>query len=106
LFIRVTSDVARSRARRQAIVSSRSALEASEDGYAAGTRDIVDVLAAQRALFAAQRDYANARIDYVTNKIRLKREAGTLTPADIHALNEWLEPPAAGGENTDQSGAQ
>lgn len=104
LFRRVTSDAARTRARRQTIVSSRSALEASQASYEAGTRDIVDVLNAQRALFAAKRDYANARIDYVVNRIRLKREAGILTPTDIHALNNWLQPPEVGEEEEETEG--
>jgi len=90
LFIRVRSDAARTRARRQSIVSSRSALDASEAGYEVGTRDIVDVLAAQRTLFAAVRDYANARIDYVASMIELKRQAGTLNPGDVHMINQWL----------------
>jgi len=104
LFRRVTSDAARTRARKQTIISSRSALEASQASYEAGTRDIVDVLNAQRALFAAKRDYANARLDYVVNRIRLKREAGILTPADIHALDKWLQPPVRDEEKEDDDG--
>ncbi len=106
-FIRVRSDAARTRARKQSIVSSRSALDASEAGYEVGTRDIVDVLAAQRTLFAAVRDYANARIDYVASQIQLKRQAGTLNPGDLHMLNQWLEAaPAAeaSGESEAASG--
>lgn len=95
LYITVISDTARARARAQAIVSTRSALEASEIGYEVGTRDIVDVLAAQRTFFSAVRDYANSRIDHVLDTLRLKRQAGTLSPADIYDLNRWLDIPAA-----------
>lgn len=76
-------------ARKQAIVSSQSALDAIQAGYDVGTRNIVDVLTAQRNLYAAQRDYANARFDYILSQFELKKAAGTLSPADIQSLNEW-----------------
>lgn len=93
--ISVRRNVSRSQAREQAIVSSRSALEAAETGYEVGTRNIVDVLDAQRMLFSAIRDQANSRIDFVLDVIRLKRQAGVLTPADILELNQWLVQPDA-----------
>ena len=82
LHMTVTSDVARVKARKQAIKSTQSALDATVAGYEVGTRNIVDVLNAQNAVFAAQRDYANSRYDYVLNSMRLKENAGTLS---IHA---------------------
>lgn len=93
LHISVRRNVARTRARTQAIVSARSALEAAETGYEVGTRNIVDVLDAQRLLFSAIRDEANSTIDFVLDVINLKRQAGLLTPADLLELNRWLEEP-------------
>jgi outer membrane protein len=90
LHITVLNDVQRVNARQQAIVSTRSALEATQAGYEVGTRNIVDVLQARRALFASIRDYANSRYDYVVNLLRLKQQAGTLSPQDIYDLNKWL----------------
>jgi outer membrane protein len=95
LHMTVLSDVARVKARQQAIVSSQSALDATEAGYQVGTRNIVDVLNAQNTLFAAQRDYANSRYDYVINTLRLKENAGILSPADLEQLNAFLIEPAA-----------
>ncbi len=95
LHMTVMSDVSRVAARKQSIVSSQSALDATTAGYEVGTRNIVDVLDAQNTLFAAQRDYANARFDYVTNILRLKQQAGTLSPEDIYRLEGYLEPPGA-----------
>lgn len=100
LHMTVLSDVARVAARRQSIVSSQSALDATQAGYEVGTRNIVDVLNAQNTLFATQRDYANARYDYVLNMLRLKEQAGLLSPEDIYALDNALEsppPPTASG---------
>lgn len=93
-YINVVTDVARVQARNQAIISNRSSLEATEAGYQAGTRTLVDVLIAVRTLYSAIRDYANSRLDYVLAKLRLKRNAGTLSPADIRELNRWLEKPS------------
>ncbi len=93
LHISVRRNVARTQARAQAILSARSALEAAETGYEVGTRNIVDVLDAQRLLFSAIRDEANSTIDFVLDVINLKRQAGLLTPADLLALNRWLEEP-------------
>ncbi|MFU8817116.1 MAG: TolC family outer membrane protein [Pseudomonadales bacterium] len=88
--VRVLSDVARTRARAQAVTSTRSALEAAEVGYNVGTRNVVDVLRAQQDFFSAVRDYENSILDYVVNLVRLKRQAGTLSPEDVYELNRWL----------------
>jgi len=93
LHISVRRNVARARARAQAIVSARSALEAAETGYEVGTRNIVDVLDAQRLLYSAIGDQANSTVDFVIDVINLKRQAGLLTPADLLELNRWLEEP-------------
>ncbi len=95
LHMTVMSDVSRVEARKQSIVSSQSALDATQAGYEVGTRNIVDVLNAQNKLFAAQRDYANSRYDFIINSLRLKEVAGTLSPEDIARLEGFLLAPAA-----------
>jgi outer membrane protein len=91
--IAVYTDVQIVSARSQNIISTRSALNATQAGYEVGTRNIVDVLEAQRRLYGAMRDYTNARYDYVINVLKLKLNAGTLSPADIIDLNKWLKLP-------------
>lgn len=91
LYRKVQTDVLTVKARKRATVSSQSALEATETGYQVGTRNIVEVLNAQRNLFGAQRDYANARYDYIIDLLNLKFFAGSLSEADIQALNVWLK---------------
>ena len=93
LHMTVMSDVSRVQARRQSIVSSQSALDATQAGYEVGTRNIVDVLNAQNKVFAAQRDYANSRYDFIINSLRLKEVAGTLSPEDIARLEGFLLSP-------------
>lgn len=84
------TNAARVKARKQAITSAESALKATQAGYDVGTRNIVDVLVAQRTLFQAKRNFSNARYDYILSMMRLKQVAGQLSPEDILELNKWL----------------
>jgi outer membrane protein len=93
LHMTVVSDVSRVAARKQSIVSSRSALDATQAGYEVGTRNVVDVLNSQNTLFSAERDYANTRYDYILDIMRLKEQAGLLSPEDINNLDAYLEAP-------------
>ncbi|MBD9426894.1 TolC family outer membrane protein [Pseudomonas sp. PDM15] len=88
----VNTDVETVQARKQSIISNQSALEATEIGYQVGTRNIVDVLDAQRQLYSSVRNYNNARYDYILNNLRLKQAAGTLAPADLDSLSSFLKP--------------
>ncbi len=100
LHMTVVSDVSRVAARAQSIVSSKSALDATQAGYEVGTRNVVDVLNAQNTLFSAQRDFANSRYDYILNLMRLKEQSGLLSPEDIIALDALMvtpPPPTASG---------
>lgn len=90
LFTQVNTDVLAVQARDQAIKSAESALEATRTGYEVGTRNIVDVLNAERVLWAAKRDYDSARYGYVINQLSLKRVAGSLHLQDLQELNNWL----------------
>jgi len=82
-----TSEV---KARSQARVSAKAALEATEAGFEVGTRTLVDVLLSQQILFQAERDYSRARHNYLLSKLRLKSAAGTITPADLNEVNALL----------------
>jgi outer membrane protein len=77
-------------ARRQSIISSQASLDATSEGFNVGTRNVVDVLTAEQALYAAKRDYAAARFGYIANLFALKQQIGSLSPADIKGLDEWL----------------
>ena len=95
LYQLVLTNAARVKARKQSITSADSALQATQAGYEVGTRNIVDVLLAQRTLFQARRNYSNARYDYILSMMRLKEVAGQLSPQDIYQLNAWLDPQLA-----------
>ena len=91
LYSAINTDVARVRARLRGIESAQSALDATETGYEVGTRNIVDVLNAQRNLYLSQFQYASARYRYVLDTLRLKQVVGTLNPEDLYALNEFID---------------
>lgn len=88
----VQTNGARVKARQQGIISAKSALEATDAGYEVGTRNIVDVLISQRVLYQAQRDYANARYDYIISILKLRQVAGQLSPEHLALLDKWLDP--------------
>lgn len=86
----VQSSIQQVRALGQARQSTRTALEAVEAGFEVGTRTIVDVLAAQREIFRAERDYQQARYAYLLSTLRLKLAAGSLAERDLRAVNALL----------------
>ncbi|HEC30218.1 MAG TPA: type I secretion protein TolC [Gammaproteobacteria bacterium] len=87
----VISGISQVRALKQATISTKSALETTQAGFDVGTRNIVDVLLAQRNLFRSKRDYDQALHQYVLNVLRLKFSAGTLSPDDLKYFNAWLK---------------
>lgn len=90
-YLGVISGISQVKALNQSVISSESALQATEAGFEVGTRTAVDVVASQRVLLQAKRDYARARYDYLLNTLRLKQAAGTLAPEDLNEINKWLE---------------
>ncbi|MFD1217363.1 MULTISPECIES: TolC family outer membrane protein [Microbulbifer] len=91
----VTTDASRVEAREQAVISAKSALDATQAGYEVGTRNIVDVLLAQRTLAQSQTDYANSLYDYILNTLSLKQASGLLAPKDLQDLDSSLNAAAA-----------
>lgn len=94
-YLGVLSEISRVQALRQALESSRTALQATEAGYEVGTRTTVDVLDARRRLSEAETNYARSRYDYLINVVRLKLAAGILKPDDVVDINQWLMAAAA-----------
>lgn len=90
-FRTVVTDVLRVEARHRAIASSEASLQATQTGYEVGTRNIVEVLNAQRALFGAQLALENAKYDYILGMLRLKQNAGVLTAAEVEELNRFMD---------------
>ena len=90
-FRSVNAGISEVEATRQAVISSKSALEATEAGFKVGTRTIVDVLIGQQNLISAQQSYSQARHQFVLNRLLLKQAAGTITIKDLEAVNALLQ---------------
>ena len=87
----VQTQVANVTARKQALASAESALEATQIGYEVGTRNTVDLLDAQKRLFQAQRDYSSSRYEYIISMLRLKASVGLLSPDDLFNISNQMD---------------
>ena len=90
-FSNVVTLVANVEAQEQAVVSATSALEATQVGYKVGTRNVVDLLQAEKNLYSAEKNLANAKYDYILANLRLALAAGTINPSDIVEINNLLK---------------
>ena len=96
--------VAREDARRRALRSAESALRSIRAGYETGTRDIVDVLNAERNLYRSRRDYSNSRLDYLIDTLQMKALVGQLGTEDVAQINQRLKPPSASLRERQETG--
>src|SRR5690606_20768262 len=89
----VMSGLARIRALEAGEKSSRASVEANKTGYEIGVRINLDVLDAQRQLYATQRDLAQARYTTLLDGLRLKAAGGILSEVDLETINRLLRLP-------------
>jgi outer membrane protein len=90
-FFTVNSHLRRVSALAESVRAGENALKAKEEGFAAGLTTNIDVLDAQRDVFAAKRNYLKARYDYILQVLALEQLAGRLDQADLDRFNQWLE---------------
>jgi outer membrane protein len=90
-FRDVISSLSRVNALKATVISSESALEATEAGFEVGTRTMVDVLAEQRDLYKTKRDFSKSRYTYLINGIKLKQTTSSLTEHDLKNINQYLK---------------
>ncbi len=87
----VNASIGMIKAYEQSVISTRSALEATEAGFEVGTRTIVDVLDSTQSLYDANRNLSDARYDYIINVLNLRQAVGTLSEQDILDINTGLK---------------
>lgn len=90
-YLGVSSGLAQVKALEAGVASSQLAVESNKLGYEVGVRINIDVLNAQSQLFDTRQKLAKARLDTLIAQLRLKSAAGTLTEADLAAINALLE---------------
>lgn len=87
----VGASISSIRAYEQSVISSESALKATQAGFEVGTRTIVDVLNRTRDLYDSKRKLSDARYSYINSIVALKKAAGTLNEDDVIAINSGLK---------------
>jgi outer membrane protein len=80
-----------------AVISAQSARDATQAGFEAGTRNIVDLLIAQQTLTRAQSSHSSARHQFVLDKLLLNQTVGQIDTHDLEAANALLDEPATRG---------
>jgi outer membrane protein len=105
-YLGVLSEISHVKALRRALESNKTALDATESGYEAGTRTAVEVLDSRRQWIQARTDYARSRYDYMVNVIKLQQAAGILSEQTLNRLNVLLkDAPPSDAPDADASGA-
>ena len=90
-YNQVASSVPRINALLRAEESAKLLITATEQSIKGGVRINLDLLTAQRQLVTAQRDLAQARYTYMLAALRLRAEAGVLSPDDVRLLAAHFE---------------
>jgi protease secretion system outer membrane protein len=80
----VLSSAARINALVKSVDSAKTLVEATRQSIKGGVRINLDLLNAEQQLFAAKRDLARARYDYLLGYLKLRSAAGTLAQEDLH----------------------
>ncbi|QJR13273.1 TolC family outer membrane protein [Usitatibacter palustris] len=89
-FLFVTNGIAGVQALERALASTQSQLDSTILGRDVGVRTSVDVLNAQQQVIQTRRDLQQVRYGYLMFTLRLKAATGTLTEADLEAVNRTL----------------
>lgn len=78
------------RALAESVMAQEGALKAKEQGFRAGLYTLLPVLDAQRDYYFVKRDHAQARYEYLVNRLKLKQAAGTLAESDLVSVGAAL----------------
>ena len=91
LLYRLENNAEQIRLRENLLESSKSSLTSVQKEYQLGVKDLFAVLEAQQALAVAEVNLANSRYDHISLQVNIKQTAGTLTRADLLALDQLLD---------------
>jgi outer membrane protein len=89
-YLGVITGISQVKALHKTVQSIDSALLNIRAGIEVGSRATLDLVIAERESYRVQRDYAQARYDYLLNSLRLKQATGSLSPDDLQQINHWL----------------
>ena len=86
----IITAMAREEALRESLRASERIAESRQVGFESGITPLLDLLDAERDLFLARSELANARYDYLLSVIRLKHAAGVLNAEDLVEIDGFL----------------
>ena len=89
-FLSVKNGITRIKAFDEGVVSAESARRLRAEGYEAGINTTLQALDAERELYAAKRDAAKARYDYLLSRLKLKQAVGTLSEEDLAVIGRTM----------------
>jgi protease secretion system outer membrane protein len=90
-YNQVASSVPKIDALMKAVDSAKLLITATEQSIKGGVRINLDLLNAQRQLYTAQRDLAQARYAYMIAALRLRASAGMLSVEDLKMIAAYFE---------------
>ena len=89
-FWNIQSGAAKINALEQALISAQSSVDSTKLGYEVGVRTLFDVLKTEAQLFSVRRDLAQAKYQYVLNRLQLANIVGKLGEQDVRDINTQL----------------
>lgn len=92
-YMAVETGAGKIAAYQKAVDASVVAVEGTLRGMRSGIRSNVDVLNAERVMFVAKRDLAQARYEYLLGVLQLRAAAGVLSEKDLQETANLLLPP-------------
>lgn len=87
----VTEGLAKVEALETAVKSAEQLVISSRRSFEAGVRTRVDILNSEQQAGTARRDLAQARLQYLLSRVRLKALAGSMRADNIDEINAWLQ---------------
>ena len=89
-YLNITSDISQIKAYRQAVISAKSALDAANAQYVAGTNTLINVLLQQQNWATSYANLSQSIQKYFNDRIALKQSVGQLSEKDIIDINKML----------------
>lgn len=90
-YLSTNAGVRRIQSTQIALKSTAKSREAMERGYQLGVVTISDVIKSQQDEFSVKKDLAQAKYNYIKNRIRFMRAVGSINEDKLKEINEWLE---------------
>ncbi len=90
-YLSTNASVRQIQATEKALKSASKSREAMERGYQLGVVTISDVIKSQQDEFSVKKDLAQAKYNYIKNRIRFMHATGSINEDNLQEINGWLE---------------